>query len=796
MKCERIALAPAPLPADNNIRHQYPIHKGKWIRHPEAHAGAASFCRYTLSFELATEATIHLHVSADQRFELYCDEAYVGMGPDRSDVEHWSFHTYRLSLIAGRHELRAEVYFLGLGAADRPWAQTTIEPGFVLFSEDAPVDLNTGTAPWKVSTLNGISMQRVNLRAFMVVGPDYTIDSKTYFNVPPAVDPIIVRAAGDQCETGKINPGPKLYPSRMPEQLRQPVGGGRIRCVCDVDDEAPLPDRDSADAPVPASSWQALIDGRSPVKIPARTRLVVLWDLEQYHTAYPQLTTLNGAGASVRIQWAESCFVHPRDAEGNLHIHKANRNEIAGKYFRGNGDTFLPDGPQRVLRSFWWRAGRYVRITVQTGEEPLTIQKIELLESRMALENQSKFSSSDAMLEPIVGLAVRGIQMCAHETYMDCPYYEQMMYTGDTRLQMLVSYVMSEEDRLNQRTLELFDWSRQETGFVHERYPSQPKQLSCTFAMIWVLMLRDYLWWRDDASFMRHRVKGMRCLLEEFKALPDAHAPLLGALPGWSFMDWVDGLSFVNHPGPKASCSAVTNLLFINAILAAAQVEEAIGEEHLARYNRDWAARMARAVEERFWVEKRGLFADDLEQTQFSEHAQCLALLSGLYPHREARCFESLITAEDLRRTTVYFSHYLLEAFAKFGRGDLIQEKLEFWKQMSAIGMRTPMEKPEPSRSDCHAWGSHPLYHMHASLAGIRPDAPGFSDVRIAPLTGSLSQLSSTIPHPRGKVSLSMSRTGEIWRTRVALPEGVQGTLVWRGQSHAIRGAMSLDLTD
>lgn len=794
MNSERFAVAPAPMPADNNIRHQYPIHKGQWVRHPDVTATELSFCRYTLEFELEQAMTIEAHVTADNRFELTCDGQYIGMGPDRSDLEHWSFHSYRIALEAGKHELAADVHYLGLSALNRPWAQTCIEPGFVFYCEDAPVDLNTGSAPWKATKLSGVGTHKVNLKAFMVVGPNYTIDAKAYFNSPVAVEVVGVRAAGDQCETGKINPGWKLYPSRMPEQVRNTVRGGKIRFVGDVEGEGPFPDADAPNAPTPARAWQAMVDGDASLSVPANTRLTVLWDLDEYHTAYPQLTTTGGAGASVSVDWAESCYVHPLDAQGKAIHEKANRNEFVGKYFRGNGDAFLPDGKKRTFRAFWWRAGRWVRLTVKTADQPLTIEDLHLLETRMPLENQGTFTSSDADLAPIISLATRGIQMCAHETYMDCPYYEQMMYTGDTRLQVLTSFVMSDEDRLNQRTLELFDWSRQETGFVHERYPSQPKQLSCTFAMIWVLMVRDYAWWRADPAFVRQRLKGVRCMLEEFKLLPDAHAPLLPALPGWSFIDWVPGLSMVNHPGRDDSVSAITSLLFLNALVAAAELEDGCGEAHLAQYNREWADRLAEAIDKTFWNEDRGLFADTPDHDQYSEHAQCLALLSSHFPHRQSRCFDSLITHDDLLRTTVYFSFYLLETFAKFGRGDLIIRKLDFWKGMTAMGMRTPVEMPEPSRSDCHAWGSHPLFHMHASLAGVRPAAPGFSKVSITPQPGSLTELNSAIPHPAGDVSLTMKQTRNTWQTKVCLPAGIDGTLQWQGQTHAISRETRLDL--
>jgi alpha-L-rhamnosidase len=135
-----------------------------------------------------------------------------------------------------------------------------------------------------------------------------------------------------------------------------------------------------------------------------------------------------------------------------------------------------------------------------------------------------------------------------------------------------------------------------------------------------------------------------------------------------------------------------------------------------------------------------------------------------------------------------------LDTFAKFGRGDLIQQKLEFWKEMVAIGMKTPMEMPEPSRSDCHAWGSHPLFHVHASLAGIRPAAPGFAEVAIAPSPGSLTELASTIPHPAGTVSLSMTKSDDTWQVETTLPAGIPGSLHWQGEAHPLQGATRLTL--
>jgi len=780
MHVERFGVPAAALPADANIRYQYPIHRGQWIVHPEIHPREDSFCRYQLTFDLPAAATLELHVSADQRFELCCDGTYVGMGPDRSDIAHWSFHAYRLVLEAGRHCLSADVHYL---YQSHPVAQISREPGFVLYAADAPVILDTGRAPWKVQRLAGIRTERAAVRGYFVVGPNYVIDAAHYFTEGAWVDAVVLCPAGTDGGSGRIEPGWRLYPSGLPEQLLGSVKGGVIRVVASgLAEEAPFPSGNGASHP----QWQALVDGCTALEIAPHTRVTALWDLAQYHTAYPQLTVQGGTGSRVKIEWAESCFLPPDETEADRRPRvKGDRNAVTGKVFAGYGDTFLPDGGERTFRPFWWRAGRYVRIMVETQADPLTLQSLQLQETRFPVENEGDFGCSDPQLDEVIAVAVRGIQMCAHETYMDCPYYEQLMYVGDTRLQMLTAYVMSPEDRLNQRGIALFDWSRRETGFVLERYPSAPLQLSATFSMIWVLMVRDQAWWRDDPVFVRDCLKGVRCLLEEFKAHQGTQA-LLPALPGWSFMDWVPGLSAVNPPGPDAGVSAVINLLFLQTLLAAADLEAHFGEAHLAEHNRAWAAQLAAAVEARFWNEARGLFAEDVEHTRFSEHAQCLALLSGLFPARQERCFAALLQAEDLLRTTVYFSFYLLEVFQRFGRGDLILKKFDFWKEMVQMGFKTPVEMPEPSRSDCHAWGSHPLFHMHASLAGIRPAGPGFRRVLITPSPGTLQHLHSRIPHPRGEVFLQMEKHGARWEIDVVLPEGVTGTLAWQGQRHPL----------
>ena len=204
------------------------------------------------------------------------------------------------------------------------------------------------------------------------------------------------------------------------------------------------------------------------------------------------------------------------------------------------------------------------------------------------------------------------------------------------------------------------------------------------------------------------------------------------------------------------------------------------------------ANRTAAAVRQKFWDESRGLMADNLAHTEFSEHGQCLALLTDTLTGDQAlRCFGQLQTAPDLKRTTIYFSFYLMETWQKFGRGDLILERLDFWKDLVKQGLKTPVEMPGDTRSDCHAWGSHPLFHLHASLAGIRPSSPGFRTVRIAPEPGELPKIVCRTPHPDGFIALDLAFPDGHCRGTVELPAGITGVFVWHGREHALIGGLN-----
>ena len=103
------------------------------------------------------------------------------------------------------------------------------------------------------------------------------------------------------------------------------------------------------------------------------------------------------------------------------------------------------------------------------------------------------------------------------------------------------------------------------------------------------------------------------------------------------------------------------------------------------------------------------------------------------------------------------------------------------WFPLAGMGFKALPEEPEPCRSDCHAWGAHPLYHFYATVLGIRPATPGGDHLTLRPRLGPLQKVSGTLPHPRGDVRIEWEQHDGRLSGRVELPLGVTATLYANG---------------
>jgi len=725
-----------------------------------------------------------VHVSADNRYRVYVNGVQVSSGPQRSDVTHWRYETLDLAarLHTGRNVIAALVWNWG---AARPVAQHTHRTGF-LTQGNSPLEanlVNTGVA-WKVlidAAYAPVVTTSATMGNYYAAAPGDSIDGARYpwgWESPQYADgawttPIIVgdvkRHAMLPGDYGEVSAW-QLEPRSIPPMEEREQRIATVRRASGVQTDG------------------AFLRASGDLVIPAHTTASILLDQSHTTNSYPVMETSGGAGSIVRLTYAEALV----DAKGQ----KGNRNEIDGRTIHGVHDVFLPDGgPHRRFTTLYWRSFRYIQLDITTRKEPLRVHDLRGVFTAYPFVERGKFTSDLPWLDDVWRMNWNGARIGAFETYMDTPYWEQLQYIGDTRIQSLISLYVAGDDRLMRQAIEHFDLSRIPEGLTTSRYPSSLTQIIPPFSLIYVAMVHDYFMHRVDTAFVRARLAGIRGILDWYGRHVDSTG-MLGAMPYWNYVDWTPRWDRGVPPRGDAGHSTTISLLYLYALDRAANLEQSVGArggavDYMAR-----ATAVRAAIRARAWDSERELFRDSPDSSAtYSQQTNVLAILTRTVPDALAHPLMQRVLADTtLTKASYYFSFYVLEALLQAGLGDRYIDQLAPWQAMLKLGLTSAPENPEPTRSDTHAWAAHPNYGLLATVLGVRPLSPGFRTVRIAPALGPLHRAQGTVAHPLGDIVVNLVREGASGVSGdVTLPRGLSGVFVWKGYSHPLHeGAQSI----
>ena len=777
------------LRGNTNLLRIQPIDDASWIW-GDSQVGApdtngVAFLKFHKAFAVFEgDGPLRFDVTADERFCLAIDGVFVARGPNRSSVENWQYQTYEARLAPGEHMMEAVVWTLD---DHGPIAQLSHRGGFVLKAEGVfDKRLTTGTADWHVGRLADVRPAG-RVAGSMGMGDQFEIMGEGPYAGEPSkwcAASVVRGPAGrkDDVGCGMRTKGWMLFPSQLPDQVEAKSLPGCVKAVA-------VGAKFRAKHVFTEAEAGKSVDLSKPFAVPPKTRMQLAWDLGRYVCAYPEVTLSGGKGAKFALGWAEATRRGDTKRKGR---EPDARNKIVGRYIDAFTDTFVANGRAgAVFSTPWFRCGKWCRIDIETGDEPLTVDAVALVESRYPLEMESAFASpDDPSLDAIRAISARTMQMCCHEMLFDCPFYEQQMYPGDTRVQLNVLSAMSRDDRMIKRAIEIYDLNTRDDGQCPFNFPTRGTQEGGSYTLCYLLMYGDYAMNHADRAWLKARLPGLRKSMAGLECYENADG-LLEDLPGWNFLDWVPSWKHGNPPGGQygEGVNAELNLFWALAMRSAAVTERALGNELQAAYWDERREKLARKIVATFWDEKRGLIADTPAKRDFSEHAQCLALIGDVLPlDKAARAFSHLVEDDDLKRCSVYFSYYLFETYFKFGRGDLFLKRLNLWREYVKKGLTTTQEAPDSnqeggkeSRSDCHAWGAHPIWFMQTGLAGIRSAAPFFEKALVAPCPGGLKSFKARHPHPKGWIEVDLKFDGDTASGTVKTP--VPGTFEFKGRA-------------
>lgn len=250
----------------------------------------------------------------------------------------------------------------------------------------------------------------------------------------------------------------------------------------------------------------------------------------------------------------------------------------------------------------------------------------------------------------------------------------------------------------------------------------------------------------------------------------------------------MDDVKDVSGVGPMSDdgTSALLDLQLLWAYQLAADLENKLGMKDYAALYNGHAARLKMTIQNKYWNPARKLYADRAEKDFYSQHANTLAILTGMVEGMAAKQLAGQLTADtSLSPASIYFKYYLHEALIKAGFGNDYLNWLNIWRENIAMGLST--------------WGED-----RTSMLPVRIAMPGdparissfsercwastatatFFTSEIEPHLGDLKKISGKIPHTNGALSVSYELVNGQWHIRIDLPPGITGTLVWKRKTH------------
>jgi len=725
-----------------------------WITHADVGTRTPIVLEFRRDLKLArVPATMPVSVTADNRYILYVNGERVASGPSTGTVKSWRVRTVDLApqLKRGNNAITAVVWNFGDYA---PASQQIVATGFRLTG--GPIA--TSKDGWRVRIDDSHTAEN----------PKEQIPWQYYVaSAPERIDARRTEGAWQDAVRAPAAAARTLIADPFPPQRYAPADAGRVvRSSLEGDDAFPA----------------------RPVTIPPDTRAKLLIQREVMISAYPTLEVEGGRDSVIKLQYGEALY----DANNR----KGDRNLVEDRQLRGFHDTFIADGKAHEFSTLWWRTFRYLEIEVVTAAEPLTLRGLKLHETGYPFAEIASFVSSDDELNRIWEIGWRTMRVDAHETFMDSSYWEQLQYTGDTRLEMLITYAVSGDPRLARQAIDAFAESDVDGGIIQGAYPSRLPNVIATFAFAWVGMLSDWSLEQPDQAFLKGHLPRMRRVLEWFEPLRNKQG-LLGKNPQWNFIDWSgqkwdDRDTFPSWGSQNGSC--LMTAMWVGALRQGAALERVYGDAVRATEFAGKADHARAAIREHCWAPEKGLFADDGDRKVFSQHMNVFAVLYDIATREEAAGILEKVTVRDrgidspgaMYAPTYYFAWYLVRAFEHVGMRERYLDLLKTWRDLLAINYTTWPESRDQPRSDTHAWSAHPTADLLGIVAGIRPSAPGYSRLRVEPVLGHLTYLDATAATPHGPVKVSYRIEGNKLTAEIDRPAALPGTFIWRGRSHPL----------
>ncbi|KAM0415877.1 hypothetical protein ACHAPT_013139 [Fusarium lateritium] len=756
-----------------------------WIWHPDwtenASPSAGGFVdfRKTLSLDKVPSIPVKIYISADTRYKLYINSRTVAAGPVKGDQQLWFFDELDVQpyLKPGKNHVAIRVlrfYYSTPLATSFP--RTPTGGLFVRHvpSDDALVQsINFETnESWETSIDLTTCLPKLKDDHFLHIFED--IKQEPYRRaqwVPAAPQKFLL-------DFGLSRPW-RLSPRMIPYPRFERA---RIEAINNIRSSVPL------------ESWEKVLvqraerDSGEGVLLSAESSHHIELEFKHHTTANVEFRFLRpkSSGSELSITYSECYQDRPATSTGPRV--KTDRCD-SSKQLIGPSDSYVFGGPlhpsaatrryeaeemEEVYAPFHFRTFRFIALDIQVASgSHLVLLGVDVIKTNYPLQAVTEFNAPADMswAKDLWTVSLRTLENCMHDCYEDCPFYEQLQYAMDTRSSALFTYYVSGDDRLaRQAIIQLHNSFQPSIGLTSSRAPCHYLQIIPHFSLFWICMVADHHEYFGDEDFVSQFLPVSHAVLETFYRRIDAGTGLVRHVESsgeWHFVDWTEAWKPFGLPtaAERTGYLSFTSCLYAYTLRRLAGLMLAVGRDGLVSEYTSRADTLAQAVRHHCFDGQ--FFTDGLAKhagpTDYSQHSQVWAILSGAAaPNANSiqLLTRSLAAVEDVgpeaegkgiifTPTSTAMSFYTLRALSMVGGGAYDAQFTRFWDPWRAQlsqNLTTWVEDSVTQRSDCHAWGSSPLYEFIAEVVGLTPAAPGWATVSFKPRLSLFRELDVKVP--------------------------------------------------
>lgn len=460
----------------------------------------------------------------------------------------------------------------------------------------------------------------------------------------------------------------------------------------------------------------------------------------------------------VKITYAECmAFVE------NGNVVKRNRNDENGVVI-GSYDVLEIDGEYR-FEPYWLRTFRYIEITIEGNVE---ICSFDYIETGYPIEVSNNYDFESDTDNKLFDISVNTLKRCMHETYMDCPYYEQLQYAMDTYLQIMYTYQITQDKALPEKAIDDFAKSYHLGYLTHSRYPANKIQYIPGFSLFFIMMLYEHSKRFGDKAFLREYIHIADGVANWFVKRLDGYMVPRSNL--WDFIDWAEeydrGQISTEEP------IAVYSLMLAYTLEKLSEMHNMLGNtvsEYILLSDK-----IKKAVKERCFDEEVGMYADSPSKSHYAQHTQVWAVLCDIETGEKAR--DILTKSMELScKVTSAYMFFLFRALEKANMYEMSETYIDSLRSLVGLGCTTTPEwVGEDVRSECHAWSAVAIYEFTAKVLGVT-----YKDgvINISPYIIGRNIAKGEVATPIGMIYCEWKVEDNKFQIILNLPEGRGATL-------------------